>query len=94
MPAYETAWFNPPAPLARVTLRDPRHGGLLSDVPMLLDTGSDVTLLPAASVARLGVGVIAGESYELEGSMATQALLPPRNWNCSFFSGPSEENTC
>lgn len=85
MPAYETAWFNPPAPLARVTLRNPRNGGLLSDVPMLLDTGSDVTLLLAASVARLGVGVIAGESYELEGFDGNASFAPAAQLELLFL---------
>jgi hypothetical protein len=67
MPAYDSALFNPPAPLAKVTLRHPSSGAAVSDVPMLLDTGADVSLLPKSYVARLGISVDGGESYELMG---------------------------
>ena len=67
MPAYDSALFNPPAPLAKVTLRHPSSGAAVSDVPMLLDTGADVSLLPQSYVERLGIGVDGGESYELMG---------------------------
>jgi hypothetical protein len=46
MPAYDATLFAPPAPLARVTLRNPVSGAVLPDVPMLLDSGADVTLVP------------------------------------------------
>ncbi len=67
MPAYDSVLFNSPAPLARVTLRHPSSGATVSDVPMLLDTGADVTLLPQASVERLGIRVDSNEGYELMG---------------------------
>ena len=67
MPAYDSNRFAPPAPLARVTLRDPDSGATQSDVPMLLDTGADTTLLPQATVAALGVAVVQGQQYEVRG---------------------------
>jgi Aspartyl protease len=67
MPAYDERFFTPPAPLARVTLRQPENGAIVSDVPMLLDSGADVTLIPQASVARLGLTIRVNESYELMG---------------------------
>jgi gag-polyprotein putative aspartyl protease len=67
MPAYDERFFTPPAPLARVTLRQPENGTIVSDVPMLLDSGADVTLIPQASVARLGLTSRVNESYELMG---------------------------
>lgn len=57
MTAYDSVLLNPPAPLARVTIRHPASGATVSDVLMLLDTGADVTLLPQASVERLGIRV-------------------------------------
>jgi len=57
MSAYDAALFDPPAPLARVALRNPENLAVLSDVPMLLDSGADVTLIPQASVNRLGIAV-------------------------------------
>lgn len=67
MPAYDGSLFTPSAPLARVTLRHPETGAIVSNVPMLLDTGADVTLLPQASVDQLGVAVNPNEGYELVG---------------------------
>ena len=67
MPAYDATLFAPPAPLARVTLRDPDSGATQADVPMMLDTGADATLLPQALVASLGVSVTQGQQYEVIG---------------------------
>jgi hypothetical protein len=67
MPLYDDHFFIPPAPLARVTLRYPENDTTVSDVPMLLDLGADVTLLPQASVALLGTTMRINESYELLG---------------------------
>ena len=65
MPAYDSTSFDPPAPLARVTLRDPKSGDTVSDVVMLLDTGADVTLLPQVPVNQLDVPLIPDLRYEL-----------------------------
>jgi hypothetical protein len=67
MPAYDDHFFSPPAPLARVTLRHPENGTTVSDVPMLLDSGADVTLIPQASVGLLGTIMRIDERYELMG---------------------------
>jgi hypothetical protein len=67
MPAYDGKLFNPPAPLASVTLRHPSSGAAVSGVPMLLDTGADISLLPQAFVEQLGVGIEGGGGYELMG---------------------------
>jgi hypothetical protein len=67
MLAYDTTLFDPPAPLARVTIRHPLSGAIVSDVPMLLDTGADVTLLPQAFVEQLGIISDSNEGYELKG---------------------------
>jgi hypothetical protein len=67
MPAYDGDQFEPPAPVAYVTLRHPSSGALLSDVPMLMDTGADVTLLPRLYVDRLGISPLPEKVYELRG---------------------------
>ena len=67
MPAYDTARFDPPAPLARVTLRNPSTGATQSGVLMLLDSGADVTLIPQATVDLLEVAAIPNSQYELAG---------------------------
>jgi len=67
MPDYEASLFDPPAPVARVVLRNPDAGTAVSDVLLLLDTGADVTLLPHASVQALGISPLADLRYELMG---------------------------
>jgi hypothetical protein len=67
MPAYDHAWFDPPAPLALVTLRNPEGGATVTDVPMLLDSGADVALVPAGVLSSLGLAPLAGTQYELVG---------------------------
>lgn len=67
MPAYDSNLFSPPAPLARVAIRHPSSGTVVSDVPMLLDTGADVTLLPQTFVEQLGININSSTGYELMG---------------------------
>ena len=67
MPAYDTSIFDPPAPIARVVLRNPATGTLWSDVPMLLDSGADVTLIPEAVLRHLLLEIVPGKQYELSG---------------------------
>jgi hypothetical protein len=55
MPKYNIEHFDPPAPVAYVTLRNPATGALLSNVPMLIDTGADTTLLPVYAVEQIGI---------------------------------------
>lgn len=64
MPSYDVTDCNPPAPVTRVSLR---NGQMVADVPLLLDTGADVTLLPRDAVERLGVQAVDGQRYELMG---------------------------
>lgn len=67
MPEYEASLFDPPAPVARIVLRNPDAGNAVSDVLLLVDTGADVTLLPQASIQELGVSPLADLRYELMG---------------------------
>ena len=67
MPGYDASHFDPPAPVARVVLRNPDTGATVADVPLLLDTGADVTLLPRVSIERLGVPSLTNLRYELMG---------------------------
>ncbi len=66
MPKYDAVLYDPPAPVARVSLRAP-DGATVTDVPLLLDTGADATLLPRAAVARLGMTPDPALEYELIG---------------------------
>jgi predicted aspartyl protease len=64
MPAYDDNRFAPAAPVASVTLRHPDSEKSISDVPMLVDSGADVTLLPKSAIASLGI-MGTGERYQL-----------------------------
>src|SRR5215469_5881665 len=46
MPAYDDRLYVPPAPVARVVLRHPERAEGVENVPMLIDSGADATLLP------------------------------------------------
>ena len=67
MPLYDSDRFDPPAPVASVTLRHPVTGVSLSDVPLLMDSGADVTILPREAVEKLGIAPVANKVYELQG---------------------------
>ena len=66
MPAYDALHYDPPAPIAQVTLRAP-NGATVADVLLLLDTGADATLLPRSAIARLGISPDPALAYELIG---------------------------
>ena len=85
MPTYDATLFNPPAPLARVTLRNPENGAILSDVPMLLDSGADVTLIPQAYVNRLDVAVVSDKLYELMGFDGGTSFAPVVQLELAFL---------
>ena len=76
MPAYDAAHFDPPAPTATVSLRDPRGGPLVPGVVLLIDSGADATLLPASAVARLGVAASSGDPVELVGFDGSRSAVP------------------
>src|SRR5436190_2348139 len=65
MPSYNSTWFQPPAPLTEVVLRNANTGVRWDSVPMLLDTGADVSLVPSTVVERLGLEVDPDRRYEL-----------------------------
>ena len=64
MPAYDDRRFAPAAPVASATIRHPDSGDSISDVPILIDSGADTTLLPASAIASLGIPG-EGERYQL-----------------------------
>lgn len=64
MPAYDRNSFDPPAPVAYVTVRDPVSGTEVLNVPMLLDSGADVTLLPAPVLRAAGLSTSTEKQYE------------------------------
>jgi hypothetical protein len=73
MPAYDAARFHPPAPLAIVAVKADGPG-VVGNVPMLLDTGADVSLLPRAQLAPLLT--TDAPQYELEAFDGTKSTAP------------------
>jgi hypothetical protein len=70
--AYEATRFDPPAPLALVIVSS--AGTEIRDVPMLLDSGADVTLLPRSYFESLAPPD--AKQYELEGFDGTKSTAP------------------
>ena len=66
MPDYDTENYNPPAPVAYVTLKNPATGALLSGIPLLMDTGADVTLLPIKVVEQIGITPEENTGFEVQ----------------------------
>jgi hypothetical protein len=66
MPAYDGNLFHPPAPLARVVLRNPQNKETIPGVALLIDSGADVTLIPQSALTQVGIIVDAAETYELQ----------------------------
>ncbi len=52
------------------------HETIIPDVPMLLDSGADVTLIPQGAVHMLGVCIRPNESYELRGFDGHTSFAP------------------
>jgi hypothetical protein len=76
MPTYDATWFDPPAPVAEVSVRNRQTGTTLSAVPMLLDSGADVSLIPRSYIEQLGLELIADNVYELMGFNGTTTFAP------------------
>jgi predicted aspartyl protease len=67
MPPYSRDGFDPPAPVALVEVRNRATGQSVANVPMLIDTGADVTLVPQAVLDRLQLTPAGETLYELTG---------------------------
>ncbi|MBN8658051.1 MAG: retroviral-like aspartic protease [Anaerolineae bacterium] len=67
MSEYDSEHFDPPAPVAHVTLRNPATGDVLTNIPMLIDTGADVTLVPSEAVTKLGIKTEENKAFEVQG---------------------------
>ena len=76
MMPYEAHGFIPPAPLARVRLCSIETGAEVTEVPMLLDTGADVSLVPCSQAVLLGLQSDPNRRYELLGFDETMSTAP------------------
>lgn len=56
MPDYEAGAWDPPAPIVRLSVRGPSDT-TVADVPMLIDTGSDVSVVPQTVVEAVGAPI-------------------------------------
>lgn len=74
MPSYDASFYEPPAPVASVALRNSDNSALAAEIALLIDTGADVTLLPRAVVEQIGVAVLADVSYELASFDGTKSM--------------------
>jgi hypothetical protein len=74
MPTYDEARFNPPAPVGLVAFHNPHNGWRVNDVPMLLDSGADVTLIPRMVVDQLDARLLPDVSYEVSGFDSSASL--------------------
>lgn len=77
MQEYDAARFDPPAPLAIVVVKSTQLGIVVHDVPMLLDTGADVSLLPRSHAGSLESPD--ARHYELEAFDGTRSSAPMVN---------------
>ncbi|HMS38909.1 MAG TPA: aspartyl protease family protein [Pyrinomonadaceae bacterium] len=66
MPVYDSFLFKLPAPVAIVSLTNPKNGLKTSNVPMLLDTGADLTLIPKFAVEYLDLDFSQSSEIRLE----------------------------
>ena len=85
MPSYDAEHYDPPAPVVHVTLRSQRNGKTVLNVPVLLDTGADVTLLPHAAVERLDVPIASEPRYELMGFDGSRSFTPAVTLDLHFL---------
>jgi hypothetical protein len=76
MLAYDDVHFDPPAPVARVTPRDPQTGTRSGDIELLVDSGADVTLVPKATADALALVPGPTDRYELMGFDGSRSFAP------------------
>ena len=86
MPAYDAIRFSPPAPVASVTFRNMATGASASGVPMLLDSGADVSLVPRQVVLVLGVSMDPAAVHELMGCDGNRIVAQAVNLDMVFLA--------
>lgn len=86
MTGYENRNFVPPAPIAYVTLRNQQIEKMISDVPMLIDTGADITMIPQSAIDRLALKVDNEKQYELIGFDGNVSFSSPVFLELNFLN--------
>ena len=88
MTPYDDQLYQPPAPVAFLTLRtlDGRDQ-TVANVPAVLDTGADVTLIPRWAVEQLGLTPQPDTSVTLAGFDGSPRLVEAVELEASFQGG-------
>jgi hypothetical protein len=86
MPEYDGARYDPPAPVASVTLRNPQTSAELADQPLLIDSGADATLIPQVALVPLGLAPIADVTYELIAFDGTRSIASVADLDLVFLN--------
>jgi predicted aspartyl protease len=60
VPEYEAAEFDPPAPIVRARIVGPT--GSHPDVPLLIDSGADVSVVPRSAANAVGASVVRSDA--------------------------------
>jgi predicted aspartyl protease len=71
---YDANGFNPPAVVALVSISIP-GGSKIDNVRMLLDTGSDITVLPKTAVSSIGAIPVPNPDFTLTAYDGTQSAV-------------------
>lgn len=66
--------YDPPAAVAKIKLRNYKTLEVVENVPMLLDTGADITLLPRSYCKKIGAEISETDFLELEGFNETTSI--------------------
>jgi predicted aspartyl protease len=85
MPIYDASRFAPPAPVARVSFRNPDSGETVSDILMVIDTGADMSFIPVAVVTKLNLQFVTATSYELTAFDGRSRTATPVNADMLFL---------
>ncbi len=76
MARYDDSFSDIPAPFANVAVRDYISGDTVSDIPLLIDTGADVTILPRSYIEKFNIGLLTVGFMETESYGGTQITSP------------------
>ena len=82
MADYEFGAWDPPAPIVRATVRGPQDAVAI-DVPMLIDTGADISVVPQSAADAAG-GVIVPSRIPVEFYTGTGESLDEANLSVEF----------
>lgn len=92
MPVCNSSEFDPPAPTAQVSFVNPETGQRIDSVPMLLDTGADVAVIPQ-TLARSLNATERSTAYEIGYLESDAGTLPSvrleMRWLDRSFTGES-----